>query len=117
MGLDRVVDGWERLGRRIVADRSRRWRLQRDFAAATGLSARVLSDLENGRRTRYHPETLAVVEERLGWAHGSCERVVNGLEPTPADVDPDLGVIIAAWPRLAPELRRILAELARLAQR
>lgn len=112
-----MTDGWVRLGQRIRAERATRWRFQRDFAQTTGLSTRVLSDLENGRRGRYLPETLGVVEERLGWAPGSCERVVAGMEPTPAEVDPDLGVVVASWPRLSPEMRRILAELARHAQR
>jgi transcriptional regulator with XRE-family HTH domain len=112
-----VSNGWERLGQRIVAERAKRWRFQRDFAHATGLSTRVLSDLENGRRRRYHSETLAVIEERLGWAPGSCEQIVNGLEPTTAEVDPELGAIIDAWPRVPAELRRILADLTRYGQR
>lgn len=70
--------GWVRLGRLVRAERSQRWRTRDDFAAAVGVSPRVLDDLETGRRSTFSPETLSAVEGALGWAHGTCERVVAG---------------------------------------
>lgn len=104
------------MGARIVAERSRRWRTRRDFAHATGLSTRVLDDLEAGRRARYQPTTLAAVESALGWAPGSCERIVAGLRPR-RETDPTLVRLLDVWPRLSPDARLVLVLFAEAATR
>lgn len=74
---------WERLGRRIVAARvARGMHNQKQFAQATGLSTRFLSDLENGKRTNYDQASLTRVEQVLGWTDGSVDTVLAGGEPT-----------------------------------
>ena len=107
----RVPNGWKRLGRTIVAERARRKWDRGDLADATGLSVRLLDDIENGRRRRYKDYTLAVMEAALGWEPGSCEQVVRGGRPTPV---PDLVLarVQAAWPHLSDDARLMLAELA-----
>ena len=111
-----VDQGWARLGARIVAERSRRWRTRRDFAHATGLSPRVLYDLETGRRDRYQPATLAAVESALGWVPGSCLRVVAGVRPR-RETDPTLVRLLDVWPRLSPDARLVLVLFAEAATR
>lgn len=106
-----VVDGWARLGARIMAERSRRWRKRSDFARACGLSVRLLADLETGRRTRYQPSTLAAIEATLGWTAGSCERIVAGGRAR-READPSLVRLLDVWPRLSPDARLLLVTLA-----
>lgn len=105
------MDGWARLGARITSERSRRWRKRRDFAHASGLSVRLLADLETGRRSRYQPATLAAVEAALGWTAGSCDRIVAGGRPR-REVDPSLVRLLDVWPRLSPDARLLLVTLA-----
>ena len=103
--------GWHRLGARIKAERSRRWATRRAFAAATGVSIRVLADLENGARRNFTPETIALVEAALGWESGDADRVRDGLEPN-RQHDPGLTRLIDLWPDLSPETRRALVLVA-----
>lgn len=100
-----------RLGERIITERSRRWRTREDFAKATGLSTRLLSDLETGRRSRYQPATLATVEAALGWSPGTCERLAQGGRVR-READPHLTRLLDVWPRLGVEARILLANLA-----
>ena len=108
-------DGWGRLGRRIVSERSRRWRTREDFAHATGLSTRTLDDIETGRRSNYREQTLAAVEATLGWAQGTCERVVQGGRVR-REMDPSLVRLMDVWPRLSPDARAMLADMAERSQ-
>lgn len=108
-GMD--AEGWVRLGRIILHDRSRYWRTREEFARASGVSARVLDDLEAGRRDNYQDATLAAIEITLGWRAGTCLRVVQGGRVR-RDVDLEMSRVLTAWPRLSHDARVMLAELA-----
>jgi hypothetical protein len=91
---------------------------RRAFAEATGVTERTLGKLENGQRVS--PSTLGMVENRLGWAPGSCRRILAGGEPNVGS--PDLGHAeyedptlwhIASTPGLPPDVVRGLVALAR----
>jgi hypothetical protein len=112
-------EDWERLGDYVVARRAALgMRDRRAFSAATGITDRTLGKLENGRRVS--ASTLGVVENHLGWAPGSCRRVLTGGEPVmvPASgspsryEDPTLQHI-AETPGLPPDVVRGLIALAR----
>jgi Helix-turn-helix len=112
-------ENWERLGDYVVAGRTALgMRDRRAFAAATGVTDRTLGKLENGRRVS--ASTLGVVENHLGWAPGSCRRILAGGEPVMAPAaaarpryeDPTLQHI-AETPGLPPDVVRGLIALAR----
>lgn len=110
-----MTDGWARLGRRIQTERARLgYSSARALAAAAGLSPRTVEVIESGKHTgRPRPGTLAKLERALGWAEGSCERIVEGGRPRPAP-DPLLERLLAAWPHLSGDQQ---AELVRLAEK
>jgi hypothetical protein len=110
---------WERLGDYVVARRAALgMRDRRAFAAATGVTDRTLGKLENGKRVS--ASTLGAVENQLGWAPGSCRRILAGGEPAVAPggashseyEDPTLQHI-AETPGLPPDVVRGLIALAR----
>jgi transcriptional regulator with XRE-family HTH domain len=110
---------WQRLGDYVVARRAALgMRDRRAFAAATGVTDRTLGKLENGKKVS--ASTLGAVENELGWAPGSCRRILAGGEPaavaggesSPAYSDPTLQHI-AETPGLPPEVVRGLIALAR----
>jgi hypothetical protein len=113
-------EDWRRLADYVVARRVQLgMRDRRAFAEVTGVTERTLGKLENGQRVS--PSTLGMVENRLGWAPGSCRRILAGGEPTvgPPDLghndeyeDPTLGHI-ASTPGLPPDVVRGLVALAR----
>lgn len=102
---------WRAAGERIAIERARRWPNRVDFAVATGLSVRVLEDLEGGRPKNYAPDTLAAVEIALRWEPGSVYRIADGLAPR-YEMGPQLRAIFDAWPALSDEVRSILALIA-----
>ncbi|WP_313276831.1 helix-turn-helix transcriptional regulator [Timonella senegalensis] len=79
-----TTSAWIRLGQRVI---ERRVELGMEtttaFADATGLSTRILGDLENGRKDSYRASTLLRIEKVLGWTAGSIEAVLAGGEATP----------------------------------
>lgn len=110
---------WQRLGDYVVARRAALgMRDRRTFAAATGVTDRTLGKLENGKRVS--ASTLGAVENQLGWAPGSCRRILAGGEPTAVPggaslsrySDPTLQHI-AETPGLPPDVVRGLIALAR----
>lgn len=105
------MDGWERLGRRVAQERGRHWRSRAAFARSAGVSTRVLDDVEKGRRDNYSEATLAAIEAALGWAPGTCLRVVQGGKVR-RDVDPMLVRLLDVWTTLSPDARSLLVELA-----
>jgi hypothetical protein len=114
-----AVEDWQRLADYVVARRVELgMRDRRAFAEATGVTERTLGKLENGQRVS--PSTLGMVENRLGWAPGSCRRILGGGEPTAGAPslgqaeyeDPTLGHI-ASTPGLPPDVVRGLVALAR----
>jgi hypothetical protein len=112
-------EDWQRLADYVIARRVELgMRDRRAFAAATGVTDRTLGKLENGQRVS--ASTLGVIENRLGWAPGSCRRILAGGEPTPAagtgelqpDYDDPTLRHIAATPGLPPDVVRGLIALA-----
>ena len=104
-----AAKGWERLATIVGRERLRLgYRSLRAFAAESGLSPRTLDSIEHHRKTSYDPATLSALESALGWRVGSVERVLKGLDPQPIE-DKDLEVLLAAWPKLPPSARRMLA--------
>lgn len=110
---------WQRLGDYVVARRTALgMRDRRAFAAATGVTDRTLGKLENGKKVS--ASTLGAVENQLGWAPGSCRRILGGGEPVavpgtespPVYSDPTLQHI-AETPGLPPDVVRGLIALAR----
>jgi hypothetical protein len=112
-------EDWRRLADYVVARRVELgMRDRRALAEATGVTERTLGKLENGQHVS--PSTLGMVENRLGWAPGSCRRILAGGDPKVGA--PDLGQAeyedptlwhIASTPGLPPEVVRGLVALAR----
>ena len=75
-------ENWRRLADYVVAGRvAMGMRDRRALAAATGVTERTLGKLENGHRVS--ASTLGAIENKLGWAPGSCRRILAG-GPGPA---------------------------------
>jgi Helix-turn-helix len=112
-------EDWRRLADYVVARRVELgMRDRRAFAAATGVTDRTLGKLENGQRVS--ASTLGVIENRLGWAPGSCRRILAGGQPVlaasalpEAEYDDPTLRHIAATPGLPPDVVRGLIALAR----
>ena len=114
-----ITEDWRRLADYVVARRVELgMRDRRALATATGITERTLGKLENGQRVS--PSTLGVIENVLGWAPGSCRRILAGNEPSasswpaagPRYDDPTLSHL-ASTPGLPPEVVRGLIALAR----
>jgi hypothetical protein len=113
-------EDWRRLADYVVARRVELgMRDRRALAAATGVTDRTLGKLENGQRVS--ASTLGVIDNHLGWAPGSCRRILAGGEPDVLggardDVagydDPTLQHL-ASTPGLPPDVVRGLIALAR----
>ncbi len=111
-------EDWKRLSDYVVARRiALGMRDRRALAAATGVTDRTLGKIENGKRVS--ASTLGAVENHLGWAPGSCRRILAGGEPSirpaagrPQYDDPTLQHI-AETPGLPPDVVRGLVALAR----
>lgn len=106
-----VDDGWARLGRRVAVERGRHWRSRNEFARASGISPRLLGDVERGRRDNYSDATLSAIESALGWEPGTCRRVVEGGRVR-RDIDPQTVRLLDVWRTLPAEARELLIELA-----
>ena len=112
-------EDWRRLADYVVARRVElHMRDRRALAEATGVTDRTLGKLENGQRVS--PSTLGMVENQLGWAPGSCRRILAGGEPVtePAghsrdDYDDPTLRHLASTPGLPPDVVRGLIALAR----
>jgi len=112
-------EDWWRLADYVIARRVELgMRDRRAFADASGVTERTLGKLENGQHVS--PSTLGMVENRLGWAPGSCRRILAGGGPIVGA--PDLGhgehedptlYHIASTPGLPPDVVRGLVALAR----
>jgi hypothetical protein len=104
-------DGWVRIGRRIEAERSRRWPNRSDFAVACGVSVSWLFELEHARRTNFAQRKLSRVEAVLGWAPEAIRNAAEGGRPVRM-MDPELTRIFDAWNDLSDDARKMLANLA-----
>jgi transcriptional regulator with XRE-family HTH domain len=112
-------ENWLRLADYVVARRVQLgMRDRRALAEATGVTDRTLGKLENGQRVS--ASTIAVIENKFGWAPGSCRRILAGEEPTSVSAgqdesdyaDPTLRHL-ANTPGLPPDVVRGLIALAR----
>ena len=77
-------EGWERLAALLINRRvelSPQYRNRQKFAADTGLNERLISDLENSRRTSYRSTSLRAVERAYRWQPGSIDRALAGDAP------------------------------------
>jgi hypothetical protein len=118
-GRHMAGEDWRRLADYVVARRVELgMRDRRAFAEATGVTERTLGKLENGQRVS--PSTLGMVENRLGWAPGSCRRILAGGEPNVGSPDPGHAEYedptlwhLASTPGLPPDVVRGLVALAR----
>lgn len=114
-----ITEDWRRLADYVVARRVELgMRDRRALAAATDVTDRTLGKLENGQRVS--ASTLGVLENRFGWAPGSCRRILAGGEPQLAgqahdgsDYDDPTLQHLASTPGLPPEVVRGLIALAR----
>jgi transcriptional regulator with XRE-family HTH domain len=112
-------EDWRRLADYVIARRVELGlRDRRALAAATGVTDRTLGKLENGQRVS--ASTLGVIENRLGWAPGSCRRILAGGNPDllaasqeAADYDDPTLRHLASTPGLPPDVVRGLIALAR----
>ncbi|SIN33241.1 helix-turn-helix domain-containing protein [Mycobacteroides abscessus] len=74
----------ERLGQLVVARRIQLGlRTSVALAEAAGLTTRVISDLESGRRSNFSASTKAQIEGALKWHTGSIDDALKGGEPRP----------------------------------
>lgn len=98
---------WRRLADYVVDARvARGLRTREALAEQVGISSRVLSDIENARRTNYDRVTMAALERALGWGTGSVARVLTGGEPLPRAGSSPAGnaeAIVAAIVRVLDE--------------
>ena len=109
-------DGWQRLGRRIRSERSRRWPVRADFAAECGIGDRTIAAIENAERHNFKATTIEAVELALGWEYGSAERVRNRMQPKYiVELDPDFVALRNIWPSLPVAARRMVVEIAKRA--
>jgi transcriptional regulator with XRE-family HTH domain len=84
MAMGQPREDLDRLASYVVAARiAAGFPARKDFAAATGVTARTLGKLETGSE-RVSAETLARVAEALAWTPDSPALVMAGREPVPA---------------------------------
>lgn len=109
----------ERLGQLVVARRIQLgMRTSVALAEVAGLTPRVISDLELGRRSNFSASTKAQIEGALKWHTGSIDDALKGGEPRPirgarlsgllqtrSDDNPDSGA--NSLPALAERRERI----------
>lgn len=105
-----MANDWQRAGE-FIARRRRRvgYRTQEDFARQLNVSASTIGNLERGRRDSYSPGFLDHVEDALGWTPGSIERTVQGGRPRDS-MDPYLARVLAVWPSVQDQTKKILVE-------
>jgi transcriptional regulator with XRE-family HTH domain len=77
---------WALLAEQVIARRVELGHPTRDgFAAASGLSARLLTDLERSKRSNYDRVTLARLERALRWPEGRVRDILATPEKPPDD--------------------------------
>lgn len=104
---------WRRVAERIAAERGRQHITPAQLAYRAGLSIRTVEYLEEGQRQRYRRETIARVEDALGWGPGSVDRVRVGQPPI-YSYDRTLSRVRDLWPLLTTEEQDFVAELVDL---
>jgi transcriptional regulator with XRE-family HTH domain len=106
-----LLDDWARLGKLIVERRCQIGYSTRDqFARHSKLSARLLADIETGKRDSYEYATIGKLERALLWRSESVKEVLQGGQPvllTPDEGGQPVGSINR---NLALNLRRLRAQ-------
>lgn len=76
---------WQRLAQAVIDRRVELgYRTRESFATETGLSSRLLGDLERGQRDNYDRVTISRLEKALQWEHGNVLAILRrGEEPDP----------------------------------
>ena len=70
---------WQRLAQAIIDRRVELgYRTREAFASDTGLSSRLLGDLERAQRDNFDPVTLTRLERALKWPAGAVREVLAG---------------------------------------
>lgn len=78
--------GARRLAEEVVKARSRQgYKTQESLAGKVGVSARLIGDLENGRRKSYAKSTLQRLDNALSWEEGTAEAILSGEQTQPAN--------------------------------
>jgi transcriptional regulator with XRE-family HTH domain len=77
---------WRRLATAVRARRDERGWTQLEVAARGGLSIDRIQAIEGTRSDRYSSRTFAKLERALEWESGSCRAILDGGDPTPADL-------------------------------
>ncbi|WP_203823151.1 helix-turn-helix transcriptional regulator [Paractinoplanes ferrugineus] len=73
---------WQRLGKLVIARRVElNLRTREALAETSGVGLRTIGDLETGRREKYHPNTIAAIEEALQWEPGALQAAADGGQP------------------------------------
>lgn len=93
---------WERLGAILIQRRTAlnpQWHGRGAFAEATGLSYRLVYDVEEGRRGNFGGATLAAIESAYQLETGAIRRFLDGGELESADGIP------LSQPERAPRTR------------
>jgi transcriptional regulator with XRE-family HTH domain len=113
---------WQRLAQAVIDRRVELgYRTRESFAAETGLSSRLLGDLERAQRDNFDRVTLARLEQALQWEPGTARAFLTKgtASALPEDDDPDpLEAKLERLPLLAqglnPTDRRRLADSVQL---
>ena len=101
----------ERLGHHIVSRRvALGYRTRTDLANSLQVTVRTLADIEHGVR-KASPGTYALLENKLSWAPGSIDTILDGGEPKELVVNirrpqPPNALAHASTEELLLELRR-----------
>lgn len=106
-----ATEDWKHLAGQVIERRRELGMPTRGhFARATGLSYRLLGDLERGTRG-VSEGTLALVEQALGWVPGSARDVLHGGPPLVGAGPAVLTAATAVRPRERRESRSALRAL------
>lgn len=111
----------QRLASAVVARRIQLGHRTREaLAAASGLSHRTLSYIEQGSTRTYNPGTIAQLEHALRWLPGSVAAILDGGDPTPEpepqhDLPEPLARLVAAYGALGPRDRELLLATVEIA--
>lgn len=91
---------WQRLAQAVIDRRVELgYRTRESFAEGTGLSSRLLGDLERARRDNFDHVTLARLEQALQWKAGTARAILTA-KPERDDDDPDPDPLDAKLARL-----------------
>ena len=88
-----VAGDWVALGHAIVRRRTEiGMRTATALAKRMGYSARLVADLETGRRDSYAKSTLLDLAQALDWPPDSVERILSGESPERTYLAPDKAI-------------------------